>query len=164
MGANSDPRAGAAEAPGPQGGEHMWKEQLGPSHRGVSRGTLRSLASVLRDWEMEKDRLFERPTGHQIPNQGAHFRWGLCLMQMYINHRMSVFYFLENAISSEHGNCYQPRHDCTAAPERKEWYKLGRLGLLYVRHFLSESVTSTKVHCPLSQSVLISFHALIGTA
>lgn len=130
---------------------------------GAGRGTLRSLASVLRDRELEKDYSLERPTGYQIPNQGAHVRWGLCLMQIYISHRMSAFCFLGTAISSKPRNCYQPRGDCTAVPELKERHKMERLGLFNVKHFLSESVTRTKVHCPSSQSVLISFHAQIRT-
>lgn len=75
------------------------------------------------------------------PRSGSSVRWELCLMQVHIGWGMYTFCFLRKAISSKPRSRYWPRHnDCIAVPVLKEWCKMERMGLFYVRHLLSVKV------------------------
>lgn len=89
----------------------MWEEGPRLPTVGGTEGDSEGLGFSVGGWRRERDCLSKRPTEHQIPDQGARFKRGPCLMQVDINWGMSGFCFLGNAVPSKPRNCYQPRQN-----------------------------------------------------
>lgn len=109
-----------------------------PRRGGQRGGTLRTLASVLG---RERSCLFERPTGHQIPGQGAGCRREQCLRQVHTNWGFCILLSWKDSFLPAL-KLLSARHNGCMAPQRM--VQRGNKGLFYEAFVITKCVTKPK--------------------